>query len=1118
MWVRALYDYAAQEPDELELHKGDLILVASRDDDWWRGSLGSRSGEFPSNYVEVIDEEDVVRRPEGTKKQASLREMRAALAATEKEQEDLAQEAKLLRETEITPPEEDVPLDDAVQAEAAARQAREAEQERREAELREQQEAELRELQAAAQREQQAREAALRDEQARAKALREAALRDEQARQAAAAAWREDQQARVAAAAARERELQQQQQQQDFKKHEVRDHGEQVAISQADTSQQADMMQADTTSHDLEAKAELIAKMVESRLRSELERREARLQAVTRDAVVDQVKEAMAQLRAELLPMRSSRSENHTIEKRGKTTKLPPVQRSAVDDGAGSPPKPASPKKKPKFDENLPRVATLDHGRQDKAKQAQLMRELAAKSAVRYAKCKTVVYAPDTYESPSLTSTLSLEHVYAYSGKGVGSNATWSIDGSKAVYPAAAVVVAHDIDKNKQAFFEGHAGEAVTAVARHPFQDVFATGQAGKRPRACVWTLGGDPIADLHMPTGSRLISLLRFSPCGHVLLTLVAEGNAFTIWDWATATPLASRRVGTNPVYGAAFHPTLAALATKNSFEDAVDAQYAFATCGYRSIKFWTLTLEDDDDAPPSKSPHPKKWRCEGNAATGRGDILLHALTALSAVVVESAQQHQSPRSADEPSFVPDACYVVGTETGTLALWQQAEEDDHLGWLPRGRCLAALKSSDQAAVLDLAVCHGIGARKPPRVVSACRDGHVRIFLVMATKKPLSLVGDINMASAAPLLGAPRSLSLDTTESKVLIGTTSNALAVMDLPALQPIDNDDLKAAFLEHVRSATTDQLSVTIFAHGHAGSVHAVAAHPTSPVVASVGADKSLRFWDTQQRKLTQLLRLPGRGLSVAFDVSGDTVAVGCDTGDLVLVSGGRITHKRRVNNSGASSKPATSPQLKHGSVDEDDEATETTILQHKVAVTAVAFSPDASKLAVACADRCIHVFGDTYRKRLAVLKGHANVPLKVDFDATSTKLQSSDAGRDLLFWDLAKNKQIANAFALRNATWSTHSCTIGWAVSGVLHDQPQQDAKAVARAHSQGVLVAPGPRNTIRLSSFPTLPGDTTPSKSFHCHSKPVAALAFASDDATCYSAAGPDATLAQWEHHH
>ena len=69
---------------------------------------------------------------------------------------------------------------------------------------------------------------------------------------------------------------------------------------------------------------------------------------------------------------------------------------------------------------------------------------------------------------------------------------------------------------------------------------------------------------------------------------------------------------------------------------------------------------------------------------------------------------------------------------------------------------------------------------------------------------------------------------------------------------------------------------------------------------VVASVGADKSLRFWDTQQRKLAHLLRLPGRGLSVAFDVSGDTVAVGCDTGDLVLVSGGRDRKSTRLNSS--------------------------------------------------------------------------------------------------------------------------------------------------------------------------------------------------------------------------
>ena len=53
--VRALFDFAASEPDELDFKKGDVIAVLeSVYRDWWRGSLKGRTGIFPLNYVEIL--------------------------------------------------------------------------------------------------------------------------------------------------------------------------------------------------------------------------------------------------------------------------------------------------------------------------------------------------------------------------------------------------------------------------------------------------------------------------------------------------------------------------------------------------------------------------------------------------------------------------------------------------------------------------------------------------------------------------------------------------------------------------------------------------------------------------------------------------------------------------------------------------------------------------------------------------------------------------------------------------------------------------------------------------------------------------------------------------------
>ena len=48
----ALYDYTAQQPDELGFNAGDVIIIVSKEHpDWWKGQLGGKTGIFPSNFV-----------------------------------------------------------------------------------------------------------------------------------------------------------------------------------------------------------------------------------------------------------------------------------------------------------------------------------------------------------------------------------------------------------------------------------------------------------------------------------------------------------------------------------------------------------------------------------------------------------------------------------------------------------------------------------------------------------------------------------------------------------------------------------------------------------------------------------------------------------------------------------------------------------------------------------------------------------------------------------------------------------------------------------------------------------------------------------------------------------
>ncbi|KAM4591204.1 intersectin-1 isoform 2-T2 [Odontesthes bonariensis] len=57
--VIGMYDYVAQNDDELAFLKGQVITVLNKDDcDWWKGELNGREGLFPSNYVKMTTDTD----------------------------------------------------------------------------------------------------------------------------------------------------------------------------------------------------------------------------------------------------------------------------------------------------------------------------------------------------------------------------------------------------------------------------------------------------------------------------------------------------------------------------------------------------------------------------------------------------------------------------------------------------------------------------------------------------------------------------------------------------------------------------------------------------------------------------------------------------------------------------------------------------------------------------------------------------------------------------------------------------------------------------------------------------------------------------------------------------
>lgn len=65
MYVRALYDYDADDRTSLSFHEGDIIQVITQlESGWWDGVINGVRGWFPSNYCQIINSPDDLLEPD----------------------------------------------------------------------------------------------------------------------------------------------------------------------------------------------------------------------------------------------------------------------------------------------------------------------------------------------------------------------------------------------------------------------------------------------------------------------------------------------------------------------------------------------------------------------------------------------------------------------------------------------------------------------------------------------------------------------------------------------------------------------------------------------------------------------------------------------------------------------------------------------------------------------------------------------------------------------------------------------------------------------------------------------------------------------------------------------
>ncbi|SPO02723.1 related to cell division control protein 25 (GDP/GTP exchange factor) [Cephalotrichum gorgonifer] len=91
MYVRALYDYEADDRTSLSFHEGDVIQVINQlESGWWDGVINGVRGWFPSNYCQVVTSPDEL--PDSVLQAASIDQLEDEVGQSDAYEEEFNEE------------------------------------------------------------------------------------------------------------------------------------------------------------------------------------------------------------------------------------------------------------------------------------------------------------------------------------------------------------------------------------------------------------------------------------------------------------------------------------------------------------------------------------------------------------------------------------------------------------------------------------------------------------------------------------------------------------------------------------------------------------------------------------------------------------------------------------------------------------------------------------------------------------------------------------------------------------------------------------------------------------------------------------------------------------------
>lgn len=397
-----------------------------------------------------------------------------------------------------------------------------------------------------------------------------------------------------------------------------------------------------------------------------------------------------------------------------------------------------------------------------------------------------------------------------------------------------------------------------------------------------------------------------------------------------------------------------------------------------------------------------------------------------------------------------PDAC-VIGTGTGKLYKFKEHQ----------------LQQVFNAHTGAITCCH----TSRSGIVTGGRDGTVKLW---TTGIDMQRSFDISGLERC-LVPSLRSVCCDTASNRIVLGTAGSE--IYEISSLNGMD-----------VNSGPLVQ--------GHfQGQVWGLDTHPTKSECVTVGDDQTVRVWSLSTRALVGSTDIDAAGRAIAYSPDAIRLAVG--------LGGKPLPASQKVKlDGGFLILDARDLSVVHEGRDS------------KEWISEIKYSPDGTTLACGSRDGKVYLYdvAGAYSVKGIFSQHHSHITA-FDFSVDSGYLQSNDGAFELLFSNDG-GEYLAQATALKDVSWATQSCTLGWGVKGLWPKVNDGTVYTAADRSNEGsALVAGDNYGRLKLVPYPCPDPDCLP-KGYSAHAHGITRIRWAANDTHVVTLGGKDRCVCVW----